>query len=40
MKYILMMAGPKAGVDTYRAWSKKDIEAHLIRLLAALSVRW
>ncbi|MGH7100290.1 MAG: YciI family protein [Stellaceae bacterium] len=28
MKYILMMAGTKAGVDTYRAWSKSDIEAH------------
>jgi hypothetical protein len=29
MKYILMMTGTKAGVDTYRAWSKKDIETHL-----------
>ena len=28
MKYILMMMGTKAGVDTYRAWSKSDIEAH------------
>ncbi len=28
MKYILMMTGTKAGVDTYRAWSKKDIETH------------
>jgi len=28
MKYILMMVGTKAGVDTYRAWSKKDIETH------------
>jgi hypothetical protein len=28
MKYILMMTGTKAGVDTYRAWSKDDIEAH------------
>jgi hypothetical protein len=28
MKYILMMAGTKAGVDTYRAWSKSDVEAH------------
>ena len=28
MKYILMMAAPKAGVDTYRAWSKQDIQAH------------
>jgi hypothetical protein len=28
MKYILMMAGTKAGVDTYRAWSNKDVETH------------
>ena len=28
MKYILMMTGTKAGVDTYRAWSKSDIQAH------------
>jgi len=28
MKYILMMTGTKAGVDTYRAWSRKDIETH------------
>ncbi|MGO8816757.1 MAG: YciI family protein [Terriglobia bacterium] len=28
MKYILMMTGTKAGVDTYRAWSKSDVEAH------------
>lgn len=28
MKYILMMAGTKAGVDTYRAWSKSDVEKH------------
>jgi hypothetical protein len=28
MKYILMMVGTKAGVDTYRAWSKQDIETH------------
>jgi hypothetical protein len=29
MKYILLMSGTKAGVDTYRAWSRKDIEAHM-----------
>jgi hypothetical protein len=29
MKYILMMAAPKAGFDTYRAWSKQDMQAHL-----------
>ena len=28
MKYILMMAGTKAGVDAYRAWSPSDIQAH------------
>lgn len=28
MKYILMMAGTKAGVDGYRAWSQKDIQEH------------
>jgi hypothetical protein len=28
MKYILMMAGTKAGVDTYRAWPDKDIQTH------------
>ena len=29
MKYILLMTGTKAGVDTYLAWSKKDIGAHM-----------
>jgi hypothetical protein len=29
MKYILLMAAPKAGFDTYRAWSGKDIQAHM-----------
>jgi hypothetical protein len=29
MKYILLMTGTKAGVDTYLAWSKKDIDAHM-----------
>src|SRR5579863_5620247 len=28
MKYILLMTGTKAGVDTYRSWSEKDIQAH------------
>ena len=28
MKYILLMTGTKAGVDAYRAWSQKDIQAH------------
>ena len=29
MRYILLMSGTKAGVDSYRAWSKKDIDAHM-----------
>jgi hypothetical protein len=32
MKYILMMTGTKAGVDTYRAWSKQDIQTHYAAL--------
>jgi hypothetical protein len=28
MKYILLMTGTKAGVDIYRTWSDKDIQAH------------
>jgi hypothetical protein len=34
MKYILMMSGTKPGVETYHAWSPKDIEAHLASLIA------
>jgi hypothetical protein len=29
MKYILLMSGTRAGVDTYHAWSQKDIETHM-----------
>jgi len=29
MKYILMMTCPKTGYDTFGAWPKKDIEAHI-----------
>jgi hypothetical protein len=29
MKYILLMSGSKAGVDAYRAWSRKDIDTHM-----------
>ena len=29
MKYILLMAGTQAGVKTYRAWSKNDIDSHM-----------
>jgi hypothetical protein len=32
MKYILPMTGTKAGVDTYRAWSPSDIQAHFAYL--------
>jgi hypothetical protein len=33
MKYILLMSGTKAGVDGYRAWSKKDIDSHMAVLI-------
>ena len=36
MKYILLMCGTRVGVDTYRAWSKKDIDAHMA-VLASLN---
>ncbi|HEY1808233.1 MAG TPA: YciI family protein [Acidobacteriaceae bacterium] len=29
MKYILMMSGMKAGVDSYKAWSQNDRDAHM-----------
>ena len=29
MKYILLMSGTKAGVETYHAWSRQDIEGHM-----------
>jgi hypothetical protein len=29
MKYILLMSGTKTGVDSYHAWSQKDIESHM-----------
>jgi len=32
MKYILLMSGTKAGVDTYQAWSPKETEAHFATL--------
>jgi hypothetical protein len=32
MKYILLMSGSKGGVDAYRAWSAKDIDAHMAAL--------
>lgn len=34
MKYILMMNAPKAGFDTYRAWSEEDVQAHFAALTA------
>ncbi len=33
MKYILLMSGTKAGVETYQAWSQKDIDAHMAALM-------
>ena len=32
MKYILLMSGTKAGVDSYHAWSQKDIETSMAAL--------
>jgi hypothetical protein len=32
MKYILLMTGTKAGVDTYKAWSEKDVQNHFAYL--------
>lgn len=29
MKYILLMTGTRGGVDTYRTWSKADMDAHM-----------
>jgi hypothetical protein len=29
MKYILLMSGTKAGVDTYMTWSAEDKQAHM-----------
>jgi len=34
MKYILLMTGTKAGVDTYHAWSKEDVDAHMAVLVS------
>lgn len=34
MKYILMMNSPRAGFDTYRAWSEKDVQTHFAALRA------
>ena len=36
MKYILLMTGTRAGVESYRTWPKSDVEAHF-RFLAKLS---
>jgi hypothetical protein len=33
MRYILMMAGTKAGVGSYRAWSEEDRQAHMAVLV-------
>jgi hypothetical protein len=34
MKYILMMMGSRAGVETYRAWAPADVQAHFAHLRA------
>jgi hypothetical protein len=34
MKYILLMSGTNAGVNTYHAWSKKDIDGHMAVLVS------
>ena len=34
MKYILLMTGTKVGVDTYREWTKKDMDAHMAVLVS------
>lgn len=34
MKYILLMSGTNAGVNTYHAWSKKDIDQHMAALVS------
>jgi hypothetical protein len=32
MKYILLMTGTRGGIDTYHAWSRADIDAHMAAL--------
>lgn len=34
MKYILMMHCPKTGYDTFGAWPKEDLQAHIAFMLA------
>lgn len=34
MKYILMMNAPRAGFETYRAWTEKDVQTHFAALRA------
>ncbi len=29
MKYILLMSGTKAGVDSYHTWPQPDVDAHM-----------
>lgn len=29
MKYILLMSGTKAGVDSYHGWPQRDVDAHM-----------
>ena len=32
MKYILLMSGTRSGVEGHHAWSKQDIETHMLAL--------
>ena len=32
MKYILLMSSARTGVESYHAWSKQDVEAHMAAL--------
>jgi len=32
MKYLLLMTGTKAGVDSYKDWQEKDIQTHFAYL--------
>jgi hypothetical protein len=33
MKYLLMMSGTKAGVESYRGWSEQDRQSHMAVLM-------
>jgi len=37
MKYILLMTGTKEGVDSYKAWSEKDVQTHFAYLTSVIN---